>query len=247
MEGRQVIKNAARSVAATAAIAAAGYAALVVFNRAKYGKVKGPADGAKDTLLDQFIPDPEVAEHHQIDIKAPADVVMAAAREIELLKSPVIRAILKARELALGGEPDKRDHPTALVDQMLSIGWVVLAERPGREMVLGSVTQPWQAAPVFRSVPAAEFRDFSEPGYVKIAWTLRADPIGETRSTFHTETRVCTTDAEARRRFRNYWSFVAPGVEVIRMAMLRPVAPRGRTRPPGRRHDHRRGAVSATG
>jgi len=181
------------------------------------------AEGAKDSLLDKFIPDPEVAERHQIDINAPADVVMATAREIELLKSPVIRAIFKARERALGGEPDDRDHPTALIEQMQSIGWVMLAERPGREMVLGSVTQPWQAAPVFRSVPGAEFRNFSEPGYVKIVWTLRADPVDETRSTFHTETRACTTDAGARRRFRNYWSFVAPGVEVIRRAMLGPL------------------------
>ena len=206
---------------AAAAIAVAGYAALVVFNRAKFGKVKGLA--GRDSLLDELIPNPEVAEHHQIDINAPADVVMATAKDLELLKSPVIRAILKVRELALGGEPDKRDHPTALIDQMQSIGWVVLAERPGREMVLGAVTQPWQAAPVFRSVPAVEFRNFAEPGYVKIAWTLRADPTSETRSTFHTETRVCTTDASARRRFRNYWSFVAPGVEVIRMAMLSPL------------------------
>ena len=234
MNGRQIIKTAAQTIAATAAMAAAGYAALVVFNRARYGKVKGFADGAKDSLLDEFIPDPEVAEHHQIDINAPADVVMAAAREIELLKSPVIRAILKTRELALGGEPDNRDHPTALIDQMLSIGWVVLAERPGREMVLGAVTQPWQAAPVFRSVPAGEFRNFAEPGYVKIAWTLRADPIDETRSTFHTETRVSTTDAAARRRFRNYWSFVAPGVEVIRMAMLKPLRRAAEARVTGR-------------
>jgi putative membrane protein len=73
---------------------------------------------------------------------------------------------------------------------------VVLAEKPDREIVLGSVTQPWVAAPVFRSVPAAEFRDFGEPGYVKIAWTLRADPTDENRATFHTETRVCTTDTE---------------------------------------------------
>ena len=223
MNGRQIIKTAAQTVAATAAVAAAGYAALVVFNRAKYGKVKGSADGAKDSLLDQFIPIPEVVEHHQIDVAAPAEVVMAAAREMEFLKSPVIRAIIKARELLLCGEPDHREHPTALIDQMRSIGWVVLAERPGREVVLGSVTQPWQAAPVFRSVPSAEFLDFSEPGYVKIVWTLRADPVDETRSTFYTETRACTTDPEARRRFRNYWSFVAPGVEVIRMAMLGPL------------------------
>jgi hypothetical protein len=223
MKGRQIIKNAATGVAATAAIAAAGYAALVVFNRAKYGKVKGCADGAKDSLLDQFIPEPEIADHHEIDVKAPADVVMATAKEMEFLKSPVVSAIFKARELALGGEPDMRKHPTALLDQMQSIGWVILAERPGREIVLGAVTQPWQAAPVFRSVPAGEFRDFAEPGYVKIAWTLAADPIDAERSIFHTETRASTTDADARRRFRRYWSFVAPGVEIIRMAMLAPL------------------------
>jgi hypothetical protein len=234
MNGRRIIKNAAKTVAATAAITAAGYAALVVFNRAQYGKVKGFAEKGKDSLLDRFIPDPEVAEHHQIDINAPADVVIAAAKDMEFLKSPVIRAIFKARELALGGEPDDREHPTALIDQMQSIGWVVLAERPGRELVLGAVTQPWQAAPVFRSVPAGEFLAFAEPGYVKIVWTLRADPIDEARSSFQTETRVCTTDAAARRRFRNYWSFVAPGVEVIRMAMLRPLkqAAEGRVRAP---------------
>ena len=106
---------------------------------------------------------------------------------------------------------------------MLSIGWVILAEMPGREIVLGSVTKPWDASPVFRSVPAEAFKDFNEPGYVKIAWTLRADPWMLTHSVFHTETLVCTTDDEARRRFRNYWSFVAPGVEVIRIATLRPL------------------------
>jgi hypothetical protein len=192
------------------------------------------AQSNPDHLLDELIPNPEVAEHHQIEINAPADVVMAAARELELLKSPVIRAILRARELALGGEPDGRGHPAALIDQMQSIGWVILAERPGREMVLGAVTQPWQAAPIFRSVPAGEFRDFAEPGYVKIAWTLRADPISEARSTFRTETRVATTDAAARRRFRSYWSFVAPGVKVIRMAMLGPLRRAAEARVSGR-------------
>jgi hypothetical protein len=76
---------------------------------------------------------------------------------------------------------------------------------------------------VFRSIPADEFANFAEPGYVKIAWTLRADPVDVHHSTFHTETRVTTTSDEARERFRNYWSFVAPGVEVIRLAMLKPL------------------------
>lgn len=223
MEGRQILKTAGRGLAVGAAMAAAGYAALVVLNRRQYGEAKSSAGAGKDSLLDRFIPQPEVTEHHQIAVHAPADVVMAAAKGLELLKSPIIRAIFRAREVALGGEPDARPHPTTLMEQMLSIGWVVLSERAGREIVLGSVTQPWEATPVFRSIPPAEFRDFAEPGYVKIAWTLRADPVDEDHSIFHTETRVCTTDETARNRFRNYWSFVAPGVELIRLAMLRPL------------------------
>jgi hypothetical protein len=64
---------------------------------------------------------------------------------------------------------------------------------------------------------------FREPGYVKIAWSLRADAIDDGHSTFHTETRVSTTDRQARDHFRRYWSFVAPGVQLIRIAMLRPL------------------------
>lgn len=223
MTARQMLKYTKFGVAAGAALAAAGYGAMVVMNRAKYGGAQGLTDPGKDSLLDRFIPEPEVLEHHQIAIHAPADVVLATAKEMELLKSPVVRAIIRARELALGGEPDARLHPAGLLAQMISIGWVVLSERAGREVVLGAVTQPWDAKPVFRSIPADQFREFAEPGYVKIAWTLRADPIDHEHSIFHTETRVCTTDTDARDRFRTYWSFVAPGVELIRLAMLRPL------------------------
>ena len=223
MDARRIAKTVGVGVIAGGAAAAAGYAALVVLNRAKYGNAKVSADAAKDSLLDQFIPSPEVAEHHEIEIEAPADVVMAAAKSLEIMTSPIIRAIFRARELALGGAPDRRPHPARLYDQMLSIGWGLLSEQPGHEVVFGAVTQPWLASPTFRSVPPDQFREFREPGFVKIVWTLRAEPIDEQRSVFHTETRVCTTDAEARERFRKYWSFVAPGVKLIRVAMLQPL------------------------
>jgi hypothetical protein len=142
MDGRQVGKSAAKGLAATAAIAAAGYAGLVILNRARYGKPKVSAAARKNSLLDQFIPDPEVVEHYQIAIAAPADVVLAAAKEMELLESPLVRAIIRVRELALGGAPDTRPHPTKLAEQVQSIGWVLLAERAGREVVFGAVTQP---------------------------------------------------------------------------------------------------------
>lgn len=99
----------------------------------------------------------------------------------------------------------------------------MLAEIPGHEIVFGAVTQFWVPNPVFRSVPPEEFANLREPGYVKIAWTLRADPINSQNSVACTETRVITTDASARAKFRRYWSMILPGVILIRRALLRAV------------------------
>jgi hypothetical protein len=213
----------ARGLAFCTGTAALGYAGLVAWHRSRYGKVHHVAEPESGDLLDRFIPSPEVLEHHHIAVAAPAAVTMAAAKEMRLLDSPLIKAIFKARELALGGRPDPRPHPAELLSQVQSIGWVILAERPGREVVLGAATQPWHANPVFRSISPGDFEAFREPGYVKIAWSLRADPIDESHCTFYTETRVSTTEPQARERFKRYWSFVAPGVELIRIAMLQPL------------------------
>jgi len=68
-----------------------------------------------------------------------------------------------------------------------------------------------------------EFEAFREPGYVKIAWTLRADPIDATKSVFRTETRVATTDPTSRSNFRRYWALVSPGIKLIRWISLGPL------------------------
>jgi hypothetical protein len=95
-----------------------------------------------------------------------------------------------------------------------------LAERSGREIVMGAVTKPWEANPVFHALPPEEFAAFDEPEYVKIVWTLRADPQGVDKCVFRTETRALATDAVARRKFRWYWSFLSAGILIIRRAML---------------------------
>ena len=136
---------------------------------------------------------------------------------------PVVRSIFKARELILGSEPDAGTHPRGLLELMKAIGWGVLAEVPGREIVMGAVTQPWQANVVFRPLPPDRFATFDEPRYVKIVWTLRAAPVGAHASIFRTETRAVATDAYARAKFRRYWSFLSPGIIVIRWASLRPL------------------------
>ena len=88
---------------------------------------------------------------------------------------------------------------------------------------MGAVTQPWQANVSFTALPPDEFATFDAPDAVKIVWTLRADPVGEAASVFRTETRAVATDAEARRKFRRYWSLLSPGIIMIRWMALAPL------------------------
>ena len=169
------------------------------------------------------MPQYEICERHAIDSAAPADVALAAAKTFELESSRIVRAIFKGRELILRSSPDATTRPKGLLEFTKSIGWGVLAETP-HEIVMGAVTRPWEPNPAFRAVAPAEFAAFAEPGYVKIAWTLRADPTDDGGSTFRTETRAVATDPDARRKFRLYWSFLSPGIIAIREAMLRPLA-----------------------
>ena len=203
-----------------AAGAFAGYAAVTWL---RYGHAAPATAGHVDPLLDQFMPVYDVVERHHIDVAAPADITYAAACEQDLMAGPLVRGIFRAREVLLGSEPDTATHPRGLLAMTKSIGWGVLTEVPGREIVMGAVTQPWKANVVFRALPPDQFLAFADPDYVKIVWTLRADPMGAKASIFRTETRVVATNAAARAKFRRYWSFLSPGIILIRWASLKPL------------------------
>ena len=216
-------KSAGRWLARGAGVAAGLYAAYAGVTWLRYGHPPPSTADSEDPLLDRFMPMYEIAERHHIRVAAPASVAFAAACETDLLQSPISRAIFRARELILGSEPDAAVRPRGVLAVTRSLGWGVLAEQPGREVVMGAVTRPWEANVTFRGLPPDDFVRFNEPGYVKIAWTLRADPAGAAASIFRTETRAVATDAAARARFRRYWSFLSPGIIVIRWTMLGPV------------------------
>jgi hypothetical protein len=175
------------------------------------------ASGGADMtgLIDTFIPKPEVGERHATVVAAPPDLVFDVACDMDLRSIPAIRAIFWLREtLFRSNAPPRR--PQGLVAETLGLGWGRLAERPRRELVMGAVTQPWQADVAFRAVPPDQFAAFAEPDLVKIAWTLEAEPIDATHTRFATETRVLCTNEWARRKFRRYWLLVGAGIVLIR-------------------------------
>lgn len=166
-------------------------------------------------LIDEFIARPEVGERHSTVVAAPADLVFDVACDMDLRSIPAIRAIFWLRETLFRSKAPPR-RPQGVVAETLGLGWGRLAERPKRELVMGAVTQPWQADVVFRALPPEEFAAFAEPDLVKIAWTLEAEPIDATHTRFSTETRVVSTSDWARRKFRRYWLLVGSGIVLIR-------------------------------
>lgn len=201
-------------LAATAYLARAGWTWL------RFGMIPPAAPADAEPLLDAFMPDYDLVERHHLRVGAPAEVALAAALDADVQQTLLARTIFAARALALGGERDDTEHPRGLLPLMQSIGWEVLAQVPGREVVFGAVTTPWDAEPVFRPVGKGYFAGFNERGFVKIVWTLRADPDDAGTCIFRTETRAVATDPFARARFRRYWAFVEPGVRLIRRALI---------------------------
>jgi hypothetical protein len=214
---------AIRAGAAGTALAAGSYASYVAVAWLRYGHVVKPSAEQADQLLDRFMPVYEIVERHQTRVAAPADVTLAAAYDMALDDSRVVRAIFRGREMLLRAATDPTPRPRGLLALTKSLGWGVLEESPGREIVMGAVTQPWHGNVVFRSLPPEDFASFQEPDYVKIVWTLRADPLPDGRSIFRTETRAVATSPHARSRFRSYWSRLSPGIILIRRMTLGPL------------------------
>jgi len=184
-----------------------------------YGRLQ--VDHRPDPLLDHFMPVYDIAERHEIRVAAPASVTYAAACAFDLQRSPIISGIFRGRELLMGAPHGTALPSSPFLEQILSFGWGVLAEQPGRELVMGAATQPWQAHVVFHALAPDRFAAFNAPDFAKITWTLEAEPLGDSTSLFRTVTRVQTTDGESRRKFRRYWSVYSPGILLIRREALR--------------------------
>jgi hypothetical protein len=238
MKAKHYARLAGGLLAGGAAIAAASYATYAGITWYRYGRTKREVRGEEsDSLLDLYMPEYEVADRHHIVVAAPAETTFAAAREMNMSQPAIARAIFKTRELVLGcaaamakgefvtcsqtrNQQQETPQQKEFVAEMKALGWGVLAEIPAREIVLAALTQPWVANPVFRAVRPEKFAAFQEPGYVKIVFTLRADPVSGSESVARTETRAATTDPVARARFRRYWALVSPGVILIRRSLL---------------------------
>jgi hypothetical protein len=172
--------------------------------------------------LDDLIPTYDVRSRHEGVAMAPARDVWAAVDRLRFADaSPWVRVLLRLR-----GIPDL-SHLT-LRRSLDRLGFRVLVDRPGEELIAGVMGRFWaldeRGTSLVTPVDGRELIEFDVPGYAAAVLSLRLEPVDEGRTRIVTETRVRGTDAAARRRLAAYWLLIRPFSGFLRRDLLRAVA-----------------------
>jgi len=172
-------------------------------------------------LIDQVMPAYDRREVHQRTIDAPPAAVWDAVHGLSSDDLKLMRALMGLRTLGRRRE----DGGRPVLDGFRRMGFELVAEEAGRELVVAGIGRFWELSGGLRRVEDREhFAGFDEPGYAKVAFNFRLDD-----NRLSTETRIAGTDAHASRRFGLYWLLVRPGSGLIRREWLRAIAKQARS------------------
>lgn len=233
------ISTRRRGAGLVAAGAALGIAALAV-----------PAPVRRVTVrmsrLDEILPAYQFSEFHECLVRAsPArvyDAVWAVtAEEIRLFR--LLTWIRSPRRPWGCDEEESILNPAAkkpILRVATSSGFLLLADEPAREVVVGTVVVAPRRGGAAMDGPR-EFAALDAPGYAKAVMNFRMTDEGGGWTRLTTETRVYATDASSCRRFAGYWRVIYPGSALIRRMWLHAVQERanGQRNTDEPRRDHR--------
>jgi hypothetical protein len=189
------------------------------------------------TQLDQFAPVYQFSEFHSIRIMAPKEQVYRALTLVTADEIALFRTLTWLRRFGRPGPESILNPPPHLpvLDVAARTSFLVLAEEPDREIVLGTlVAAPRGWRPSGKPTPdgfKALIVTTNTPGFASATMNFRIEDSGPTACTLTTETRVYATDAVTRRRFAGYWRMIYPGSALIRRMWLRAIARRAESGP----------------
>ena len=180
-------------------------------------------------LLNEFLPEFDARASYSLRILAPPDRVYASLRTADFDHWGLMRVLLGLRALpALLWAPQatwrrlwaERRRQRITLERVLERGFTLLGERPGEELVLGTVGRFWRPRGELWPTSPQQFRHPSPPGTAKAAWNFAISADSQKRTQVTTETRVLCADRQTRRRFLAYWRLVGPFSGLIRREML---------------------------
>jgi hypothetical protein len=182
-------------------------------------------------LVDDFLPVYDVSDAVATVVDADIATTWDALMDVDLIevgrRRPLVAALGALRMLPelvthlLHGEtpprtPERlrlRDMPTLPQDQG---GWILLGDRPRDEIALGLVGKFWRPVIVYAKIAPEAFPEFREPGYAKTIYSLSVRAIDDRRTLLSGMMRTATTDEQARRWFRRYWTLgIGSGAHVL--------------------------------
>ena len=164
-------------------------------------------------LIDEFLPEHDFVETHDISIHAAAADIYRAANEVDFSESPIIRWLMRLRGMSVGN---------LTLRNLGGSKFEMLGETLNKEMVIGLVGRFWTIAGSLQKIDAESFKRFDTAGYAKAVWNFSLDPHCE-NTLLTTETRIKCLDDDSRRSFGFYWMFIQPFSGLIRMEMLKTI------------------------
>lgn len=177
-------------------------------------------------MIEAWIPRPQHQEIDTVEVSASPSEAYALCRHLDLGRSPLTRLLFRLRTL-----PDlfRAPEPEILslsLDDLTSPGqpgFRIIEDRPGEVFVVGAIAKPWEAEIPFLAIAPEDFISFSEPGWARIAWSLRFEPtIFGTR--IEIALRFDTTNSEAMLKLERYYRLIGPFSHFIRRHLLSLVA-----------------------
>jgi hypothetical protein len=176
------------------------------------------------SALNRLVPDPGLVQLDSVVVAADPLRTWDVVRNINLAQSPLVRTLFGIRTIPdrlEGRSPELQLHIHDLVSTPERPGFQVLVEEPPRELAAGAIGQVWRPVIPFIHVPdAAAYSAFAEPGYVKVAWAIRALADGDSSTRVEFELRVAATDEASWTKFKRYFMLIGPASHFMRRLLL---------------------------
>jgi hypothetical protein len=188
---------------------------LLAFTAGVYLPVTETRVEAPRTRLDEFAPVYQFSELHAVDIAASKERVDAAIRAVRPEEIRFFKTLTWIRTLGKSMAPEGRP----ILASFTAGAFVVLADDPGREIVIGRGGNAMGG----KLWAAEEFRAFHPAPLVKIVMNFRIQEVDTTHCLLTTETRVYAAGTHVRRGFATYWRMIYPGSSLIRREWLRAI------------------------
>lgn len=165
-------------------------------------------------LIDQALPRYDEREYHQIEIEGNPTRVYESVRALDFSDSVIIRTLFRLRGLPA---------TSTNLEGLQRVGFLLVAEAPNEEFVLGLVGKFWTLRAQILKLDAVQYSEFTQRGYAKLAWNFAIRESAPGLLMLSTETRIVCTDDQSKSRFKLYWSLIGRFSGLTRREMLRSV------------------------